>query len=750
MSEFKTYEDFIASKRKVHKPTGFDVPIENLNDNLFPFQKFVVHRALVHGKYGVFSGTGTGKTRMELVWSYEVSKYTNKPVLILAPLAVAGQTILEGERIGVKCQRLFDAINSGEFLSNKTGVYIINYDQLENIFEYIHLFGGIALDEASLLKNHEGAIRNKLIEWFSDTEFKSVFTATPSPNDPMELGNYSEFLDVMPRNEMLAMYFVHDGGQTSQWRIKGHAKKRFWEFVSGWAIMFQHPKDIGVNQHGYDLPLINLVEKQIITEKRDNNLLFNDVAVSATNFNQELRITIEERLNAVADIVNSSDENFVIWIKLNSEEEYLKKLIPDAVVVTGSDSNEYKEKMLLAFADGKVKRLITKTKIAGYGMNFQCCHNTIFASPDFSFEQVYQAIRRFLRFGQKFNVNVWLVTTDTMHNVIQTFKKKAKQFEEMQAEMTNATNSNLYVDKKGKLKRKFKEYKTDNFMYQLGDCVILSRDVPSNSIGLSFFSPPFPLMYCYSDEVEDMGNCKDFNEFFIGFNFLLPELFRVMWSGRNVVVHCMDIPIQKGKEGFIGLRDFSGMIIDSFQKAGFIYHSRVTLRKDPVTEMQRTKALGLLHKQIKKDAAMSRVGIPDYLLVFRKPGEHEHPIIHQDTDPSKENYLPVNLWQKYAEPIWDDIDYGDTLNGKKAREEDDERHIAPLQLETNRRILHLWSNEGDTILTPYGGIGSEGFEGVKLNRKAILFELKESYFKEGIKNLISAEKQRQQKTLFTT
>ena len=197
-----------------------------------------------------------------------------------------------------------------------------------------------------------------------------------------------------------------------------------------------------------------------------------------------------------------------------------------------------------------------------------------------------------------------------------------------------------------------------------------------------------------------------------------------MWSGRNVVVHCMDLPIQKGKEGFIGLRDFSGMILRSFEDAGFIYHSRTTIWKDPVTEMQRTKALGLLHKQIKKDAAMSRVGIPDYLLIFRKPGEHKHPVKHQDADPSKPNYLPVDLWQKYASPVWMDIDYGKTLNGREGKSENDEKHIAPLQLQTIERAIHLWSNEGDTVLTPFMGIGSEVYQALKMGRKGIGFELK--------------------------
>ena len=236
-----------------------------------------------------------------------------------------------------------------------------------------------------------------------------------------------------------------------------------------------------------------------------------------------------------------------------------------------------------------------------------------------------------------------------------------------------------------------------------------------------------------------MGNSKDYKEFFIAFKFLVKELYRVMWSGRNVAVHCMDLPIQKGKEGRIGLRDFSGMILEAFQEVGFIYHSRVTIWKNPVTEMQRTKALGLLHKQVKKDAAMSRVGIPDYLMVFRKEGEHKHPI-HCD--------ISVDTWQKYASPVWMDIDYSNTLNSVKGRDENDEKHICPLQLPTIERAITLWSNKGDTILTPFLGIGSEVYQSIKLDRFGIGFELKESYFNEAIKNCRFAEMEKNQKQLF--
>lgn len=268
-----------------------------------------------------------------------------------------------------------------------------------------------------------------------------------------------------------------------------------------------------------------------------------------------------------------------------------------------------------------------------------------------------------------------------------------------------------------------------------GDCVEEVAKLPDNSIDFSIFSPPFAELYVYSDDIRDMGNCKDYEEFFVHFQFLVKELARVIKRGRLVAVHCMDLPAMKGKDGYIGLKDFSGMLIQAFEKEGFIYHDRITIWKSPVVEMTRTKSIGLLHKTIKKDSSMSRTGIPDYILVFRNAGDNLVPITHQETNEKKENYLPVNLWQKYAEPVWYDINYSDTLQYASARDEKDEKHICPLQLETIRRCLHLWSNEGDTVLSPFGGIGSEGYESLRLNRNYIGIELKESYYKQMQRNL---------------
>lgn len=717
----KTYNQFLESKTKAANKSGFTP--DKLNEHLFPFQAHIVTKACEAGKYAIFADCGMGKTIMQLAWSEAVANHTGGKILILAPLAVTGQTIEEGRKFGIEV--------SG--VNENASIHIANYEQLKNIDASLYV--GIVLDESSKLKNFTGKMRNLIIDEFLDTPYKLPCTATPSPNDPMELGNHSQFLDVMTRNSMLSMYFVHDGGQTSKWRLKKHAMDSFFGWVSSWATMIASPSDIGFSDDGYVLPELKIIDHQIKTPKKPNGQLFNDVAVSATNFNQALRDTRKERMEAAAVIANETKGPVIVWIKHNDEGKMLRSLIHGAIEVAGSDKSHIKEKRLLGFGKGEFRVLITKAKIAQFGLNYQNCACQIFASLDFSFEGTYQAIRRSWRFGQLNEVNIHIITTDTMQNVRNIFDAKQKEFYKMQVSMAKAisfkiTNTIPMVQE---------HIKEESYELMRGDCCKRIKEIESESIGLSIFSPPFADLYTYSNHPEDMGNSTSYDEFLQHFDYLVEDLFRVMKSGRNVLVHCMDLPIQKGKEGFIGLRDFSGHILAAFKKAGFIYHSRVTIWKNPVVEMQRTKALGLLHKQLKKDSTMSRVGIPDYLLVFRKDGERLDPV-HTN--------IPVDLWQKWASPVWMDIDYGNTLQYRSARDAKDEKHICPLQLDTIERGIGMYSNEGDTVFSPFAGIGSEGYQALKMGRKFVGIELKESYFSQATKNLKAASQLNQQQTLF--
>ncbi len=741
------YTEFIKSKTRTVNSAGFDVEYDTLNTNMFDFQKHIVKKALRKGKFAVFADCGLGKTLMQLEWARQVSLYTSKPVLILAPLAVVQQTIEEGHKFGIGVHKLSPADWNSSDYSDGSKVFITNYEQLENI-EDISLFSGIALDESSILKGKDSKTKNKLLLFFKETLYKLCCTATPSPNDHTELGNHAEFLGAMGYNEMLAMFFVHDGGETSKWRLRKHATDNFWKFVCQWSISVDNPATLGFDMDGYSLPEINYIE-HIIDTNKDDGLLFRDGCVSATEIHRDLRDTLSKRVDKVCEIISGmGDEQCIVWGLQNAETDKLRKSIEGSVNIQGSDKPQKKADNLIGFAHKDYQNLITKTSIASFGMNYQQCHNMIFSSYDFKFEAFYQAVRRCYRFGQTETVNVHIIIPDTQMNVRESILEKEKKHKKMISSMTKysniedfALNKNQEVDEK--------EIKTEDYWIMNGDCIQEIKKVEDDSVHLTVFSPPFADLYVYSDKSEDMGNASSYDEFCEHFSYLLPELNRVMKTGRIVAMHCMDVPLQKGKHGIIGLRDFSGMLIDMMSQNGFVYHARTTLWKDPVIEMQRTKALGLLHKQIKKDSSMSRVGIPDYVLFFRKIGVNEEPIRHQADDPTKPDYLPVDLWQQYASPVWMDINYSRTLQYTTARDSNDEKHICPLQLDTIERILHLYSNEGDTVLSTFGGIGSEGVSAIRKNRKSISIELKESYFKINRKNHEMAVREKDQLELFT-
>lgn len=709
------YEKFLETKKKSFIESGFDIDEKKLNKNLFDFQKFAVKTALRKGRFALFFDCGLGKTLMQLSWSEAVYKKTKKKVLILAPLAVVEQTKDEAVNFGISLD-CFD---------------ITNYDQLKNVDTSIYI--GVVLDESSILKGRDGKLSSMIIQEFKNTPYKLACTATPSPNDHMELGQHSEFLGAMAYLEMLAMYFVHDGGETSKWRLRKHAKDPFWKYVCTWSMACDNPSTLGFCHDGYSLPKIEYIE-HIIPVENNTNTLFGDVAVSATDLHKDLNRSFDLRIEKTKEIVNNSKGQVIVWGLKNNETDTIVKLLDDAINVQGSDTPEYKAKYLNGFAKNHFKTLVTKTSIASFGMNYQNCNEMIFMSYDFKFEQFYQAVRRSYRFGQKNKVTVHILIPESQTNVRATILEKQQRHLEMIKEMSKYSSEADYKSAKSKVMVNKKEIKTSNYHLLNGDCVQESKKIADNAADLVVFSPPFAELYVYSDKEEDMGNVSDYKQFEDHFKFLIPELKRVLKSGRICAVHCMDLPIQKGKEGYIGLRDFSGMLIQWFQEQGFIYHSRVTIWKNPVTEMQRTKALGLLHKTIKKDSSMTRVGIPDYVLFFRNEGVNENPITHQDTDHTKLDYLPVDLWQKYASPVWYDIDYSRTLQYRIGRDGNDEKHICPLQLDTIERIIHLYSNEGDTVFSPFGGIGSEGFAAMKMNRKSISIELKESYFALNAKN----------------
>lgn len=736
------YLEFLESKKRPFIESGFEIKENELNKNLFDFQKFIVKTALKKGRFAIFADCGLGKTLMQLDWAEKVANKTKSKVLILAPLAVKGQTLQEAKKFGID-------------ISN---IEINNYEQLENIDESI--YSGIVLDESSILKNFTGKYKNLIIEKFKNTPYKLACTATPSPNDLNEIGNHSEFLNVLDAQDMRAKWFVRDEGMNN-YRLKGHAKRDFYGWISNWAVMLTNPSDLGFDGSKYILPELNYIEKMIETNSRDNGKLFNEGSVSATDFNKELKLTLIERFDEVAKIVNNSNESFIIWVNQNEEEKKALELIPDAISVNGSEKPEIKEKKLLGFANGEFRVLVTKKKIAQFGMNFQNCNNQVFASLDFSFEGLYQAIRRSYRFGQKNNVNIYIITTDTMENVMKSIENKQKQFLEMQSEMNKFINGDSF----GLLDSyDFKEVKTADYWLMKGDSCQEIKRIPDNSVDLIVFSPPFSSLFTYSNYIHDMGNNDNHEEFFKQYEYLLKDLYRILKPGRLMVCHTKDLAVYKNSSGYTGLYDFTGEHHRAVEKVGFKYHSKINIWTDPVLEMQRTKTQRLLYKQLRKDSSYTGVGLPEYCTVFRKWDGNE-----EDWKPinnKNQNNFPLDIWQQWASPIWNveksdiehleetmkeyrvnswfDIKRTDVLNNSEGTDLGDEKHIAPLQLSVIRKSVQMWSNPGETVFTPFLGIGSEVYESVKLGRFGIGIELKDKYFETAVKNVNKVLEKRNQ------
>ncbi|HRP26052.1 hypothetical protein [Thauera sp.] len=424
----RDYADFLAAKRIIDPMTGLaDVP--GLPSFLFPHQRDIVAWALRRGRAAIFAGTGLGKTAMELVWADAVAGHTGRPVLIFAPLAVSQQHIREAEKFNLPARIVR---NQSEV---SAGVNVTNYQKIGH-FD-LRAFGGVVLDESSILKATDGHYRTRLIGECSGIPFRLAATATPAPNDFMELGNHAEFLGVMSYTDMLATFFTHDGGDTQKWRLKGHAENEFWKWMASWAVMLRQPSDLGYPNDGYDLPPLNQTQHRVAVDYApsiETGMLFPVEARSMDERRAARRDSVEDRV-ALAASITPADRPFVWWCNLNAEADALAKAIPGAVNLSGSDSDDEKERKLMAFAAGGFRVLVSKPSICGHGMNWQHCADTGFVGLSDSFEQVYQAIRRFWRFGQTKPVNVHFIAAETEGAVVANLRRKEADAERMAAAM---------------------------------------------------------------------------------------------------------------------------------------------------------------------------------------------------------------------------------------------------------------------------------------------------------------------------
>lgn len=435
------YEEFLRGKERAAVACGFEWPRERMNPRMFEWQKDIVFWALKKGRAALFEDCGNGKTIQQLEFCRAVCEHTGLPTLIVAPLTVGEQTKREAEKFGYAatlCRTQKDV---------RPGINITNYEMLEH-FEAA--FGGVVLDESSILKNCMGKVRTQIIQMFQKVPYRLSCTATPSPNDYMELGNQVEFLGIMSHTEMLATYFIHDGSDTSKWRLKGHAEDRFWEWVATWAVVLTCPGDLGYPNDGYVLPELVMHEHLVDVSTSMDDGLFGWVAKTLTERRDARRMSLRERCEKAAQVVAAdAAEQWVVWCDLNSESELLTELIGGAVQVRGSDTPDDKAAALRAFAEGKVRYLVTKPSIAGFGMNWQNCHNMIFVGLSDSYEAMYQAMRRCYRFGQRMPVNVHIITSAAEGAVKSNIERKEAQAQTMKEAMVLHTKEILEHDIRG-------------------------------------------------------------------------------------------------------------------------------------------------------------------------------------------------------------------------------------------------------------------------------------------------------------
>lgn len=706
------YAAFLASKRR--EWTGRGVVDATIPAGLYPFQARLTEWALRKGRAALWADTGLGKTRMQLAWAANIPGR----VLVLAPLCVGPQTIAEGAKIGVTV--------------GDDRLEITNYERLHHVDP--SRYQGVVLDESSILKSLDGKTRTRLIQMFADTPYRLCCTATPAPNDIAELANHCEFLGIMTRAEMLATFFVHDD---AGWRLKGHAPDAFYRWLTSWGMFLRKPSDLGFPDDGYDLPPLTIQDVVVGAVGPMGEHLFPGMGLGGIRGRSAVRRqTVSDRVAATVDLVRKTDGPWIVWCGLNDEQIAVARELGDGecASVAGTDDVEDKQERLAAFIRGDARVLVTKPRIAGFGLNLQHCSQMAFLGLGDSYETYYQAIRRCYRFGQTRPVTVHVVVSPAETEIVTNVRRKEREAADLSASLVSAMRD-MEREEIGMTERRREMIKRhtetgDGWTLHQGDSVEVLAEQPADSVDLSVYSPPFIALYTYTNSERDLGNCSTRAEFLEHFGYVVRELLRVTKPGRLTCCHIAQVPAQKARDGFIGMHDLRGPVIDGFTTNEWIYQGDVCIDKDPQAQAIRTHSKGLAFMQLKKDASWLRPALADYILVFRKPGDNAVPIRPDITNED---------WIEWARPIWYGIRESDTLNVRAARTDDDDRHICPLQLGTIERCIRLWSNPGEMILSPFAGIGSEGVVALRQGRRFVGIELKPEYAATAAKNLRDAE-----------
>lgn len=743
------YHDFLSSKRSTVGDGGVPITPDVLNSALFPFQRAVTAWAVRKGRAAIFADTGLGKTLMQIEWARVLGERT----LIVAPLSVARQTVKEAKKIGV------DVHSTRHESDLSDGINITNYEMLDHFTP--ETFGAVVLDESSILKSLSGKTRQQLTAMFAHTKYRLCCTATPAPNDYIELGNHADFLGICTQAEMLSMFFINankqqtvvvndrsyevkgsnSGGQ--EWRLKHHAEDRFFEWLASWAISLTKPSDIGFEDDGFVLPPLTVTPHFIPTDYKREGELFTGKLQGIADRSAARKHTMMPRLERLKMLVNGNIDQWIVWVGLDAEGNAATAAIEGAMQVKGSDTPERKAQAFEDFQDGKFRVLVSKIAIAGYGMNFQCAHRMAFFGMNDSWEGFYQGVRREWRYLQPSPVDVHLILSDAEEPIYTNVMRKHALAQRLRDKLV-ATVRRYEMEELERTITAHQPYLSneahgDGWEIKLGDSCERLRELADNSVDLSVYSPPFVDLFTYSNSDRDLGNSRGAAQFFQHYDFIIREVLRVTKPGRLTCVHTSDIPAMLSRDGYIGVKDFPGDVIRAHEAGGWIFVGRAFVQKNPQAQAIRIKSKALLFVQLRKDSSDSRPALIDQVLLFRKSGDNAAPVT-----PVVNGELDNETWIEWAHGIWLGISESDTLNYQKARAQDDEKHICPLQLGTIERCVKLYSNPGEVVLSPFAGIGSEGYVALKHRRRFIGIELKESYWALAAENCQMAVRQHDQ------
>ena len=831
------YKEFLESKIVAAENFGTSIDVSILSDKLLPHQKSIVPWCIEGGRRAIFASFGLGKSMMQLEIAKIVIGLENKPFLICMPLAVVGEFKRDNEFLntGYEVEYITDT-NSIEEYSNK--IYLTNYERVRKGDIDPSKFGGVSFDEASILRNLKTETTNFVLKYFKKVKYRFVATATPTPNDFIEILNYADYLGVIDRGHALTRFFQRDSTKAGHLTLYENKKEEFWKWVATWAVFINKPSDLGFDDHGYDLPKLNLHEievqnitEDVITNKKGDIVMFKDTTKSLVDVSREKSESVKVRVQKAFDIVqeNGIDSNWILWHHLESERMAIEKKFKsvrhhdDFQSVYGSQTNEEKENLLIDFSEGKYQILSTKPKIAGSGCNLQHhCNNMVFVGIDYKFNDFIQAIHRAYRFGQTKEVNVYVIFTQNEHEVLKTLKNKWSNHIELQSEMINLVreyglnSSKIKSDMKRQIFSNRRSATVAGAIVYNEDTTIIHQEMPDNHTDMILTSIPFGDHYEYSDNYNDFGHNYGNEGFFKQMDYLVPELLRTLKPGRIAAIHVKDrirYSYQNGTS-FTTIDDFSGDTVRCFRKHGFHLVGKITITTDVVRENNQTYRL--TWGEQRKDATKMGVGLPEYVLLFRKaPSEMNNAYADDPVIKKIDDYL-LSLWQldahaywkssgdrflsaeelsksdmKYVfnkwrefdkstiynfqehlrvcndldsvgklsklfmtvpptsnnDLVWTDINRMNTLNANQANRKR-EKHICPLQLDIIDRLIYRFTNEGDLVDDPFGGLFSTPHQALKAKRKAVSAELNPEYYDDGLFYLKALEYKLSIPTLF--